>query len=429
MKFLSEKLGVSADKQPLILTAYFAFFVTGMTSTILGAILPNLREAYSLNYLVAGSLFTFHQAGNLCAVILAGILPYLIGRKKSVTILYSGLALGSLLMTASGLPALLMAAYALTGIGRGNTSTITNVIVSESSENKTAGLNLLHAIFAFGALLSPFLLIVCSFFFEKQGWRVTMWILSVCMVAALLLFAFSDLKNEPEAKKTASAPSTASASPSTNAASAISVLPFYKSFDYWLNVSILLFYICGESGNMGWLVTYFKDTGLMGQTFAQMTSSIMWIMIMAGRLSVAALSGKVNKNILIVILSALNTAFFILMISTRSMPLIIAGLLGTGISMSGIYPTTLATMKREYNSSPLSTAIAIGLALVGGITMPITIGAIAEKVTTASLAAGLSQRAAENAGVTSGISAIALALSLMLILSIIKLIRSKRSGD
>ena len=169
MKFLSEKLGVAPEKQRLILVAYFVFFVTGMSSTILGTIIPNLREAYGLNYLVSGSLFTLHQAGNLCAVILAGFLPYLIGRKKSVTILYSGLAIGTILITASGFPLFLLTAYALTGVGRGTTSNITNVIVSESSENKGAGLNLLHAIFAFGALVSPFILLLCSSAFGSQG--------------------------------------------------------------------------------------------------------------------------------------------------------------------------------------------------------------------------------------------------------------------
>ncbi|MCR4821323.1 MAG: MFS transporter [Treponema sp.] len=420
MKFLSEKLGVAPEKQRLILVAYFVFFVTGMTSTLIGTIIPNLREAYGLNYLVSGSLFTFHQTGNLCAVILAGFLPYIIGRKKSVTILYSGLAIGTILITASGLPFLLMAAYTLTGVGRGTTSNITNVIVSESSENKGAGLNLLHAIFAFGALVSPFILLICSRLFGSQGWRITLWILALCMIVSFFLFATSSLSNKREVRTSAVKVESAEGEVVTG-------LPFYKSFDYWLNVSILLFYLCGESGNMGWLVTYFKDTGLMGQTFAQMTSSIMWIMIMAGRILAAAISGKVNKSLMILILALLNTGFFILMISTQSMPLIIAGLLGTGFSMSGIYPTTLSTMKREYNSSPLSTGLAIGIALVGGITMPVTVGAIAEKVTSSALAQGLSTAAAEKAGVSSGISAIAVALSIMLILTVIKFIRERKA--
>ena len=406
MNFLTEKLGVQPENHHLILTAYFAFFVTGMTSTILGAVLPDLRSAYDLNYLVAGSLYSFHQIGNLCAVLLAGILPYIIGRKKSVSILFSTLAIGTLLITATGLPYLLMVAFTLTGIGRGNTSNITNVVVAESSKNKSAGLNLLHSVFAFGAFLSPFLLVLFSFLFKGSsfgGWRVTLWLMAGFMVTVLFLFIFSSLSNKPEPRRVQVAKQDSTSDDAEN------VPPFYRSFDYWLNVSILLFYLCGESGGTGWLVTYFKDTGLMAQSFAQISSSLMWIMIMFGRLTVAYISSKVNKNILIVVMASLNTAFFVLMIATKSMPLIIAGLLGTGLSMSGIYPTTLSTMHRSYNSSPLASGFAIGLAVIGGISMPIVVGAIAERY-----------------GVETGISAIAVALGIMLLLTIVKLIRSKK---
>ncbi len=406
MNFLTDKIGVRPENHRLILTAYFAFFVTGMTSTILGAVLPDLRSAYDLNYLVAGSLYSFHQIGNLSAVFLAGILPYIIGRKKSVSILFSTIFMGTLLITATGIPYLLMVAFTLTGIGRGNTSNITNVVVAENSQNKAAGLNLLHSIFAFGAFLSPFLLVLFSFLFKDSsfgGWRVTLWLLAAFMFAVLILFIFSSLNNKPEPRALQASKQNFASDESEN------VPPFYHSFDYWLNVSILLFYLCGESGGTGWLVTYFKDTGLMAQSFAQISSSLMWIMIMIGRLTVAYISSKLNKNILIVVMAALNTAFFILMIATKSMPLIIIGLLGTGLSMSGIYPTTLSTMHRSYNSSPLASGFAIGIAVIGGISMPIVVGAIAERY-----------------GVEQGISTIGVALGIMLFLSIVKLIRSKK---
>jgi fucose permease len=131
---------------------------------------------------------------------------------------------------------------------------------------------------------------------------------------------------------------------------------------------------------------------------------------MCGRLTVASISGKVNKAVLIVVLALLNTAFFVLMIASSSAPCIVLGLLGTGLSMSGIYPTTLSTMKRAYNASPLATGFAIGIPVTGGIAMPIIVGAIAERY-----------------GVAHGISCIALALGMMLLLSVIKLVRASGS--
>ena len=205
------------------------------------------------------------------------------------------------------------------------------------------------------------------------------------------------------------------------------VLPFYRSFTYWLNTAILTFYLCAESATMGWLVTYFNDTGLMGQTFAQITSSLLWIMMMAGRLLCASLPEKKNRSLLVLILAALNTLFFLLMISTRIFPVIIIGLLGMGFSMSGIYPTTLSTMKPQYNSSPVAVGTCIGIALTGAIAMPVIVGAVAQTVAASALSAGYTQAEADNIGVTSGISAILAALGIMLILTIVKYILSRRT--
>ena len=153
--FLTKKLGVKPENVRLLKTAYSSFFVTGMISTLLGAIQPNLKDAYNISYLLTGSAYSFHQVGNLAAVLMSGFLPYVIGRRKSTVMLFSCLALGIIMITISGTPALILVAFTLTGIGRGTASNITNVIVADSTENKTAGLNILHAVFALGALISP----------------------------------------------------------------------------------------------------------------------------------------------------------------------------------------------------------------------------------------------------------------------------------
>ncbi len=408
-----EKLGVEQKNIRLLDTIYFSFFTTGMVSTLLGAILPNLKSAYNISYILTGSAYSFHQIGNLAAVVIAGFLPYAIGRKKSTIIMFSCLIIGLTMITVTGNPVMLLIAFTLTGMGRGTASNITNVVVADTTKNKTAGLNILHATFALGALLSPFILIFLSSFSKSSGWRFTMWFVAVCILIVDFMLGLSSMSTIPEGKK-------------KPAVSGIRTVPFYRSFTYWLNTAILTFYLCGESANMGWLVTYFKDTGLMGQTFAQITSSLMWIMIMGGRLMCASVSAKVNRSRLVLVLAALNTFFFVMMISTRYMPVIIIGLLGTGFSMSGIYPTTLSTMKPEYNSSPVAIGTCIGIALTGAISMPMIVGAIAQNVTAAAVRNGSSIAEADNLGVTSGISAIAVALAVMLILTVIKYMLNRK---
>ena len=381
-------LGVAPQDRRLLAIIYFAFFTSGMTSTLIGAMLPDIKDEHSLSYILVGALTTFHQIGNVAAVLIAGFLPYIIGRKKSSCALGSGIFMGLALMTLTGSPALLLAAFALTGVGRGTMSNIGNVVVSDVTANKGAGLNLLHATFAVGAMTSPFIAIACT---RLASWRMAAWIVAACNAGAVLCLARSSLSDVPPRKEKAFA---------------VGAVPFYKSASFWLNTAIMFFYLCGEAAICGWLVTYFKETGLMGMSFAQSTQSWLWIMVMAGRLLCASLSGKVSRNRLIFLLALAMTACFVLMICTDSIALVIIGILGLGLSMSGIYPSTLGTMDKAYTSDTAAMGVCMSAATVGGIIMPVTVGIVAECW-----------------GIASGISTIAVALGAMLLLTVVKLAR------
>ena len=150
MQSMASLLKVKRDDRPLMYTIYFAFFVSGMMSTLIGTLLPFMKEEYQMSYVLSGAVISAHQIGNFAALLIAGFLPFLIGRKRSTLTLAMGIVIGFLLMTLTANPVLLLIAFAFTGIGRGTFSNITNVVVSEIAENKAASLNLLHATFAVG---------------------------------------------------------------------------------------------------------------------------------------------------------------------------------------------------------------------------------------------------------------------------------------
>lgn len=390
---LYKKLGIEKKDSHLMTTVYCSYFTTGAINTVLGAILPYLKDAHDLNYWLVGNLYASHQIGNLCAVFLTGILPYIIGRKKTATILYSFLILGVVFITIFGSPLPLLISFAMTGIGRGVMSNTTNIEVLEKTKNKTAGLNVLHAIFATGAFFAPFLLLVASKFNENLGWKISLWFVAAISTVILINYIFSTLKNQKEVRK-------------TTTASGEKIVPFYKSFDYWLTMLIMLFYLCEEAGASGWLVTFFKDSGILTADLAGITTSVLWLSVMVGRFLCALISGRVGKIRLLLILAFSNLASFILMIATKNVYVCFAGIVLTGFTMSGLYPTTVSTMKLEYSSSPLSAGIAMGAAILGGIFMPSIVGAVAEV-----------------SGVTAGISTIAVALGIMTALIVVKAIR------
>ncbi len=386
---LSSFLNIKDGNKSLVYRIYYIFLCSGAMSTLLGAMLPAMQAEYSMSYALRGYVLSSHQIGNFFAVFLSGFIPYAIGRKKSTLILGSLIVLGLLLMTATGNPFILIVAFAFTGMGRGTLSNITNVVVSENTGNKAAGLNILHASFAIGAFISPFVAV----FATAIEWRIAAWIFAFLMLTALIFVGGSTLSNTPMKKVKTS-----------------SEIPFQKSFSFWLNTFIMFFYLAGEASLTGWLVTYFNDTGLMSTSLSQSMQSFLWVMILLGRLCCASLSSKMDKSVLILAMGAMMTLCFVLMISAQSTALVVIGLLGLGFFMSGIYPTTLSTMDSRYNSSTVATGTCIATATVGGILMPIIIGEVAEV-----------------SGIRGGVATISVALAIMVILMVIKLIRSRRN--
>ncbi|NCC13338.1 MAG: MFS transporter [Spirochaetia bacterium] len=390
MPSLSKLLKVRSEDVSLMYTIYFAFFTSGMMSTLIGALLPFMKAEYQMSYVLSGAVISAHQIGNFAALLIAGYLPYLIGRKNSTLTLSLGIVIGFTLMTLSGNPLLLLIAFAFTGIGRGTMSNITNVVMSEIAQNKAAGLNLLHASFAVGAFIAPFLAILSTSVFGVY-WRISAWVLVLFEIAVLFSLSRSSLSGKPKAKQNDEGRA------------------FMRSGKYWLNTFILFFYLCGEASVIGWLVTYFNDTGRLSPALALTTSSALWIFILVGRLVCATLSVKMNKNALLVILGALQIVFFLMMISVEHIALIYLSLFGFGLAMSGTYPTTLSTMDRKFNSSTIATGTCIATATVGAITMPIIVGSVAQAV-----------------GIAGGLATISLSILCMFTLILVKFFLGKR---
>ena len=378
---VSKFLGVDKENEALVYKAYLAFFCSGMMTNVLGAILPYMGDYYGFSYAFRGSLTSINQIGNLTAVWLSGFLPYAIGRKNSTLILGSGIVIGLLLMALTGNPFFVALAFIFVGVGRGTMSNITNVVVGQYAGNKTVGLNLLHATFAVGAVASPFVVA----FLGPARWRIPVISIAAAMSGALVLLALSKLENKKSVK-----------------AKDESTIP--REFSFWLNTAILFFYLCCEASLMNWLVTYFRDSGIFNTAVSTVMSSLLWMMILIGRLLCAYISSRVkNKSYLILIMGIMVTFFFILMLSASSPLFILIGVLGTGFSMSGIYPTTLSTNAKKYNKSTIATGTCIASATLGSIIMPGVIGTVAE-----------------TSGMAAGMATVSIALVIMVILMIIK---------
>ena len=378
---LDRFLGLEKENSSLLYRTYFAFFVSGMMSNVLGSLLPCIAEEYGLSLTFQGTVLSVNQVGNLLALLLAGYLPYAIGRKKSTVLLSSGIVLGFIGMVLTGNPVFLAVCFVLLGLGRGTMSNITNVIIGETAENKVAGLNLLHGSFAIGAFLSPFLVVL----FGTHRWSVSALIIALAMSIALALLAKSNLSNTKSVKVSQET-------------------AFPKAFSFWLNTFILFCYLCAETTFMGWLVTYFTNQGIFSSSLANAMSALLWLMILVSRLITAVVSKSVKRESIILFLGSCMTLFTVLLVNTTNSVMATICVLCIGLSMGGIYPTTLATMEKKFTESTIATGICIGVATLGAVIMPNIVGYLAE-----------------NVNMNFALKSILIPLAIMLILQIVKL--------
>jgi MFS transporter, FHS family, glucose/mannose:H+ symporter len=359
---------------------YFVFAVNGLYAIILGSLLPLISKEYGLNNTVSGSLISAHRVGNLIAGLVAGILPLYLGRKKSIMFLCTFVVMGFSIMILTGNPVLLILGFLFTGLSRGSISNFNNTVVNEVSNSSPSALNFLHSIFAIGALSAPFLVILCTNILGDTGWKASAAVIVV--LGVISIFLFSKMKIDDVQKRK----------------SKVNIsYDFLKSKYFWISGGILFFYLCAESAINGWLVKYFIDSGIMTIQYAQMLASLLWVVILAGRLTCAVLGDRVPKKTLLLATSIGTAVFYLLLLYTRNIVVITIAIMGLGYSMAGIYATTVSTVGGTIKTYPMAMGVLLTMGGIGAIIMPILTGAISDAF-----------------GIFAGMSAIIFAILLMI---------------
>ena len=356
----------SAEKQQnrLLGCVLFAFFASGAASQPLGSFIPFLRQTYGFSYDLSGILLSCQSIGNLAAVFIAGILPSLMGRRRSILLTAVWMAVAYLIFV-SGLGAapLLIAACLMTGIARGGNSNFANTMVSTLPGDKaTRGYNLLHGAFAMGALLSPLVLVGAVRIWPDVGWRVVAGLLCVLCLTQLVVYWRMPLPEESYARGIRAVDRG-----------------FFKIKQFWLGSFMLFCYISTEYAIVGWLVTYFQDAGYLSADLSQMMNSLLWLVIFIGRMVGAAITGKVPRSKLLLVDGVGLFMCFMLLFFSRTPARIVLGLMGTGLFMATIYPTAFAFGSDSIKGNDFGCSIMSLTGSAGGVITPALVGFVAER--------------------------------------------------
>lgn len=372
------------NKRYILICCFFVFAVNGLYSMILGSLLPIISDEYGLNNTMSGVLLSAHQVGNLIAGFIAGVLPLYLGRKKAIMFLCGFVVMGFLIMILTGNPVLLILAFLFTGLSRGSISNFNNTIVNEVSNSSPAALNFLHSIFAVGALSAPFLVILCTNIGGDKGWKIAAGVIVV--LAIISIYLFSKMKIDDISKDT------------QNTEKVKISYEFLKDRYFLICTGVIFFYLCSEATINGWLVKYFIDSNIMTIEYAQMLASLLWVVILVGRLTCAFLGDKVSKKKLLLTTSLGTAGFYILLLSSTNLTVITIAIMGLGLSMAGIYPTTISTIGNTIKAYPMSIGVLLMVSGIGAIIMPIITGALSDAF-----------------GILAGMSAIVGAIILMIV--------------
>ena len=355
------------SRRRLLTTCFYAFFCSGLVSLMLGSAMPDLKRSWGLSDSFSGVLLSAHSIGNLVAGFVSGIVPFWLGRRRSIMCLASMAFLGMALMAVTGAPGLLFIAFVLTGFGRGSVTNFNNHTVNVLTCGSPAAANILHACFAVGAITAPMAFLVLS---RAVAWQAGLFFVVICGAAAIFLFSRTQVPDDRPDRKQKEA----------------RTLVFLKEPAFLVFAGMMFCYICSEYAINGWLVTYLQHKGSLFEAmggggitaYSQSMATLLWAVILAGRLTCAWLSRKVSQKILMFIASVGMAACFAGMLSVSSVPVVTCCIAGMGFCMAGICPMIYSDAAHYTNTYPLATGTLLVFGAAGGILMPALVGFLAQ---------------------------------------------------
>lgn len=336
--------------------AYTAMFFDGLCVSSGSVILALLRQHYQLSYDLSGTLLAMLSVGNLAAGLMCAALPRFFGMKLTVLTLAAGLAGGYGLLIMSGNPAVLLLGFLLIGFGKGSVMNSCTVVTGQAAADKTKCMNLINALFAAGSLAAPILYLASG---KAAFWKAPLFALAVSGLIVWVLFAGIGLSSDrKEAKQD-------------------NDFSFLRSRHFWYSAWYLFFQLCMEVSVTGWLVTYFKDQGILTGALSELTVTVIWLAMLIGRLIIAFVLPQGSRFRSLVLMSVASLVLYVLLLFAKNGVMALVCLFLFGMFESGCYPTGVAQAGKSMSNA--SMGVLLPFAGIGSIVMPYIVGAVAER--------------------------------------------------
>ena len=335
-----------------------AFFLSGVCAISSGVIVSLLQEQYHLTYGTTGTLLSVMSIGNICAAFLSGFLPRKMGVRSTVLTLSSGYFLGYLLCAVSGWIGALIVSFLIIGLAKGCALNRCTFLVGTNSQNRTRGMQVMHACYACGALLCPLVISLLA----GVGPGMPMIGISCCGLVMWTVFFLARYPKKAEGMRDA-----ASTPPKT----------FLRSPLFWMLTAMVFCQNAAETSVTGWLVTYYRNQQILTGSLSGYTMTVMWSATLIARLLIAfAVPIRNHFKALFFMGVCCFVLYAILVRMETTIPALIA-LFAFSFAMAGVNPMSTAGLGEELSQESLAVLLPIGA--IGGMVMPLLVGLIADQ--------------------------------------------------
>lgn len=328
------------------------FFLSGITTVLIGQVLPVVAKHFSLSDLQVSYFFPAQFAGSLLGTLLTSIA----GKRNmyfAATIAGSLLMAGGILLMNVDIFAVCLLGFAINGMGIGLTLPAINMLILEMNPDRAgSALSVLNFCWGLGA-------IVCKPFVDLFGTAdhlgMTTWLLAIPIaIGAGALFLLGGGRRETTNDPSADDEDTT---------------PIWKTPIAWMIAAFNFIHVGFESGIGGWLTTY---TGRVpGDPLASWISPTLlyFLFFVLGRGFAPVLYRFLNESKMLILGLLIILIGMAVILSAPTVLALSLGATIAGFGTSWIFPTNVARFSKTFGpkasrrATPLFICGTLGSAL------------------------------------------------------------------
>ncbi|MEO3929826.1 MFS transporter [Micromonosporaceae bacterium B7E4] len=371
-------------RRPVVLLAYAAFVLVGLSAGVGGVLLPAQIDDYGVDKATIGITFFTFSAGFLLAGITTGGLIDRLGTRAALAVGGGAFVLASL-YTALRPPFLaLVAVQVVAGYGIGVLESVLNAHLSELT-GATTLLNRLHAFFGVGALLAPAL---AAWMLRLLPWTAVWLVLALAGLPLVVgfLLAYPKRRGPDHGDPTAAggAPPPAGAGVTGRPGNGGLLVAALRQPAVVLAAVFLAVYVGLEISVGNWGFSLLVGGYDQSEVLAGYAVSGYWLGLTAGRFLISPLATRAgltpaatSAGCLVGVTVSAVLGWAVPVAAVASVALVLLGFF-----LGPLFPTAMAMVPRLTASRLVPTAIGVlnGVSVIGGAVFPWLAGAIAQGV-------------------------------------------------